>query len=99
MEGLPHSPVVILRALPAEGDEPRFGFDDEDSRLNVNAAPAEWLARLDGLDASLAAAIVERREALRVGANAPREDGAALGDGPFRSLRGEGPAQAQGRRG
>src|SRR5579863_7419310 len=52
---------VIRRGRPDEGGGIIFGVSDEESRLNVNAASADELSRLQDMTPDVAAAIVNWR--------------------------------------
>jgi DNA uptake protein ComE-like DNA-binding protein len=52
---------VVRRARADEGGGLKYGVSDEESRLNLNTATAEELARLDGFTAQLAAAVIAWR--------------------------------------
>lgn len=52
---------VIRRARPDEGGGVIFGISDEESRLNVNTASADMLAKLQGMTPDTATAIVNWR--------------------------------------
>lgn len=53
---------VFYQAPAAEGGGLRFGVSDEESRLNLNHASTNELARLPGLRPDIAAAIVDYRD-------------------------------------
>ncbi len=52
---------VFRRGRPDEGGAILYGVSDEESRLNVNEASNEELAKLDGMTPDIAAAIVDWR--------------------------------------
>ncbi|MGO9203377.1 MAG: helix-hairpin-helix domain-containing protein [Limisphaerales bacterium] len=52
---------VFRRGRPDEGGAILFGVSDEESRLNVNGASNEELAKLDGMTPDITAAIVDWR--------------------------------------
>lgn len=53
---------VFRAASAAEGGGVRYGVDDEESRLNINVASAEELARLQGMTEGIPAAVVDWRD-------------------------------------
>lgn len=53
---------VFRSPLPSEGDGFVFGVDDEESRLNLNAAPTNELFKLEGMTPDIMAAIVDWRD-------------------------------------
>lgn len=53
---------VFRRARPDEGEGVIYGIGDEESRLNVNTATPDQLAKLDGMTPDIVAAIVDWRD-------------------------------------
>jgi competence ComEA-like helix-hairpin-helix protein len=53
---------VLRRGRPDEGGGITFGVSDEESRLNVNTAPAEALTKLYGITPDVVAAMVDWRD-------------------------------------
>jgi len=86
---------VIRRARQDEGGGIVHGVSDEESRLNINTADNESLAKLYGMSAEIVAAIADWRD----GDNAPTRGGAELEyylslqppsqprNGPFQTVR------------
>ena len=62
----------------------RWGLEDESSRLNANTASAEMLARLPGVTASAAEALVAARESIRQAGSRTGAGSGSLGlTGPY----------------
>ena len=86
---------VVRRARQDEGGGIVYGVSDEESRLNINTADTESLAKLNGMSAEIAAAIADWRD----GDNAVTPGGAEAEyylslqppyqprNGPFQTLR------------
>jgi len=53
---------ILRRAKPDEGGGILYGVSDEESRLNINTAAQEELAKLDGMTPEVAAAIIDWRD-------------------------------------
>ena len=54
---------LVSPAFATENELPGYCLEAENSRMNINDAPVEWLAALPGMTDELAAAIVDWRDA------------------------------------